>query len=71
MKCHKKKFSEKEALTAVKRNGKSRKKYRNETRYYFCRHCNGYHLTHKDFIIKLNNVEGVDLKHRDKWRELM
>lgn len=46
--CHKQRFTKKEAEYALKRNKKSSKQYRKEVRYYYCRPCNAWHLTSKE-----------------------
>lgn len=63
MKCNKKKFTKFEAMLYLvnsdyrnKRN-KGRTK-RKECRYYYCKHCNAYHLTSMDSnTYKLMNNE--------------
>lgn len=45
MRCHKVIFTKRQAKAALKENKKNPNQYRKEKRYYYCRECNGWHLT--------------------------
>lgn len=69
--CDKKKFTKKEAVTALNHNKKQGFKFRHEKRYYYCSVCNSHHLTHLDIVSGKNHFEELNLKYKDQWKNLM
>lgn len=69
--CSKEKFDLKTAKTVVNHAKNQHKKWRRETRYYFCEICNAHHVTSKNDWEEPIRLNLEDLKYKDKWLELL
>ena len=70
--CRKNGYSLKEARTVLneaKRN--KNKKYRKETRYYFCENCQSYHLTSQEEYYEKEIIPLEELIYKEEWVNLM
>lgn len=70
MECTKKKFDKKSAQSAINKNSKDGRRFRNEVRFYLCEECKFYHLTHLEEWEEPIKTE-YELAFADRWKELM
>lgn len=68
--CGKRIFTKKDAEVALKRVAKSRNKRRKEIRSYYCKLCNGWHLTSQEYKFD-NPTEDLKLSFESKWNEIL
>ena len=66
--CDKVRHTKKEAASILNAM-KVRKQFRKEIRYYYCKDCNAWHLTSKEFGIKV--AEPVRLSLIERWKKLL
>lgn len=72
MSCQKQKFDLKACRSILNENNKKfKKKWRKETRYYFCEECQAHHLTSKSEWEEPVYLKEEDLVFKEKWLELI
>ena len=66
--CHKVTLSERQAEAAIDKAKRSKNPNRKERRYYYCKHCKGWHLTSHEYD---GETKKVKLTFFKKWKQLI
>lgn len=66
--CHKVTLSERQAEAAIDKAKRSKNPNRKECRYYYCKHCKGWHLTSHEYEGVIKKVKLVFL---NQWKQLI